>query len=417
MSLSTTGDAKLSPADRRLFVILGAPSLGLSLAVTVLATYLPLLARRFTSSTTTIGLLVGGEGLLALLVPIWAGALSDRVESRLGRRLPFLVVAGPVAVIALAVLPFAPSLLAMAVTVFFFYLAFFTYYAPYRALYPDLVTQGQAGRAQGIMGIFREIGLGAALVGGSLLTGLWLPLPYLVAAGVLLATTVTVVIGVRDRPEAHAPPSRAGGSPPAQVWALVRDHRDIRRFMVANALWELTMGGLKAFTILYLTAGLGRSLSFSAAVMGVIAMTAVIASPTAGQLADRHGPVRVMEIALAVFGLGLLVPIFSQSTVLLATALPLIAFGAVMALTLPYALLMRMMPAGSHGAAAGLFDLSGGAGTLLGPAITGLAIDVLRPHFTATNGYGAMWPVVSLSTLISIPILHGARPRPARPAP
>ena len=55
--------AALSRQERLLVVLLGIPSAGLSSCLTVLSTYLPLLARRFTSSTAIIGLLVGLEML------------------------------------------------------------------------------------------------------------------------------------------------------------------------------------------------------------------------------------------------------------------------------------------------------------------------------------------------------------------
>jgi MFS family permease len=391
----------LSRRDRRLFVVLGAPSMGLSFATTVLATYLPVLARAFTGSTTVIGALVGGEGFVALLLPIWIGAWSDRVDTRLGRRLPFVLVTGPLACAALALLPFAPSLLVLAIAVGIFYLGYFTYYAPYRALYADLVPKEKSGRAQGVAGIFREAGLGGALVGGSLLLGLWRPLPFLLAAFTLAATTVTLAVGLRHTDLRRAPSPR-GESALAQTWSLLRDHRDIRWFAVGNALWETTLGGLKAFIVLYLTRGLGKSMLFSAAVMGVVAAVALVASPLAGKLADRYGAVHVMKIALLVFGLGLLVPAVSTSATVLVAALPFIGFGAVTALTLPYALLMRMMPAESHGAAAGLYDVSGGVGTLLGPLLTGAAIDALGPLFSSTKGYGAMWPVISAAALLGI---------------
>jgi hypothetical protein len=68
---------------------------------------------------------------------------------------------------------------------------------------------------------------------------------------------------------------------------------------------------------------------------------------------------------------------------------------------------MRLMPSRSHGTVAGLYDVSSGIGTLLGPTITGVAIDLLRPLFASTRGYAAMWPVLSLSTLASILFLRG----------
>ena len=69
---------------------------------------------------------------------------------------------------------------------------------------------------------------------------------------------------------------------------------------------------------------------------------------------------------------------------------------------------MNLMPSKSHGVVAGLFDVSSGVGTLLGPTITGVTIDLLRPLFGSTHGYGAMWPVLSVSILGAASVLRRA---------
>ena len=398
---------KLSPDQRRLFLLLGVPSLGLSLSLTVLSTYLPLLARRFTSSRTIMGALVGGEGLIALLVPLWVGGLSDRIDTRFGRRLPFLMATAPLGALALCLLPVAPSLPAMSAAVGVFYLAYFTYYSPYRALYADLVARHASGRAQAIQGVFSQAGTGAALVGGGLLIELWRPLPYVIAAAALLAGTAILVLGLHGTAVLHAKPERSTRSPPAEVWALVRDGRDIRSFSIANALVQLSIAGLKTFVVLWLVEGLGKTMTFTAGAMAVVALGTVVGGLVAGKLADRWGTARVLESALLAFGIGLALPAFSNSTMILGASLPVIAFCGGAAVVLPYALLMRLMPERSHGAAAGLFDVTGGIGTLAGPAITGLAIDVFGPFFASTRGYAAMWPVISLSAVASVVLLRG----------
>jgi MFS family permease len=85
----------------------------------------------------------------------------------------------------------------------------------------------------------------------------------------------------------------------------------------------------------------------------------------------------VLLISLTIFGAALALGTFSGSIVLLGAAFPIIALAGGAAVALPYALLMNLTPSGNHGTVAGLFDVSSGVGTLLGPTITGVFIDLL----------------------------------------
>jgi MFS family permease len=402
----------LSPDDRRFALLFGVPSFALALCLGMLSTYLPVLARRFTSSTAIIGLLVGGEGLIAVLLPIWVGRYSDRTETRLGRRLPFLLATAPVAALALGLLPFAPSLPVMALEVLVFYIAYFTYFSPYRALYPDLISDEASGRAQGIQGVFTGAGLGCALVGGGFLLDLWRPLPYLLAAAALLIATAVVSLGLRrTSTRRNLTGTGTTTSPFSELTALLRKQREIVFFVIGNALLTLGLSGLKSFVVLWLTEGLGKSMTFTSIAMIVVAVGTVVGALASGKLGDRYGAGRVLCIFLFVFGGGLSVGTFSTNVVLLGAAFPIIALCGGAAVALPYALLMQLAPAQKNGIVAGLFDASSGVGTLLGPALTGLSIDVLRPFFPASHGYSAMWPVLSIAVLGSAAIMRYARVR------
>jgi MFS family permease len=415
---STTADS-LSKEDRRVALLLGLPSFALALCLAILSTYLPVLARRFTSSTAVIGLLVGGEGLVAVLLPVWMGRLSDRTRTRLGSRLPFLIATAPIAAVALGLLPFAPSLVVMAVEVFVFYVAYFSYFSPYRALYPDLISEAANARAQGIQGVFNGAGLGCALVGGGVLLEVWRPLPYLISAAALLLVTATVVAALGRDEARRTPIDHDTTSPFKELWDLLHGDSAVLRFVIGNALLTLGLGGLKSFVVLWLTEGLGKSMTFTAGAMVVVALGTVVGALLSGKLGDRFGPGRVLALALCVFGGGLAVGTFSTSVPVLAVAFPFIALAGGAAVTLPYALLLELTPDKKHGIVAGLFDASSGVGTLLGPTLTGLSIDLLRPYFPASRGYAAMWPVLSVSVLASTTILWtvGRRRRGERHEP
>jgi MFS family permease len=187
----------------------------------------------------------------------------------------------------------------------------------------------------------------------------------------------------------------------------VRERAELRAYLYANAMWELSLGALKTFVVLYVTLGLGFSVSTGSLIIGGVALLLLAASPVAGMLADRHGLVRVMRWALPLYGLGLLVPFLTTSRPLIAPAVVLVALGGGVVMTLPYALLMPLMGDAEHGTLTGFYSASRGIGTALGPLLAGVAIQATSGVFSATKGYQATWGVCAVAVLLSlVPLRH-----------
>ncbi|MGZ6672684.1 MAG: MFS transporter [Solirubrobacteraceae bacterium] len=283
----------LQRSELRILAILGVPTFALALAITTVSTYLPVLAEDFSDSSIVIGLLIGGEGLIALWLPLVVGSWSDRLRTPLGSRLPFILAATPGLVVALAVLGFVDSIAAAAIVVAVFFVAYFVAYEPYRALYPDLVDDEIAGRAQSSQAIFRGLGTFLALVGGGLLISISDPLPFLAAALVVgLTMGAFCVAGVRYRRRERPVHEEAVGEVVRRVADLVRGRRDLHAFLVANALWELALSALKTFVVLYVTETLGLSLAGSSLAIGVAATVVLVGALVSGKLGDSLGRAR-----------------------------------------------------------------------------------------------------------------------------
>jgi Major Facilitator Superfamily len=197
-------DGEPAAEVRPLLVVLGLPTFGLALAISAVTTFGPVILLQLTHSTTAVGALVGGEGAFALVVPLVAGAMSDRLPpSPLGRRLPFVLAGAPLAAFGLVLLPFSWSVGVAAAAVLTFFVGYYVYYPPYRALYADLLPRSLYARAQAGQAIARGAGLGLALLIGGLLLGLWQPLPFLVAAVVLGGTTLALLPVFRLQRRCH----------------------------------------------------------------------------------------------------------------------------------------------------------------------------------------------------------------------
>ncbi len=402
-------NSHLSRRQLRVIALLGVPTFGLALTTTVVTTYLPLIAKRFTGSTTVVGLVIGSEGVMALWLPLVAGTWSDELSTRLGGRLPFVLAGSIPLVVALGLLGFVGSLAPLVALVVVFFVGYFIAYEPYRALYPDLVPTKAAGRSQAGQALWRGAGTGLALVAGGFLFAIaqWVPF---VASAAVYAVAIGLFVWAMLRHGRVPDQDRRGASglrsALGELRKLVSEHPALRAYMAANALWELSLGALKTFVVLFLTRGLGKSLDTSSLIIGGAAIFILLAAPVSGNLADRFGRFPVLAVTLWLYGLGLLVPAVTQSPAILVPLLPVLAFGGAVIMTLPYALLMPLMPARSHGALTGFYSLSRGIGTMLGPLCAGGAIELLRSPLSSTHGYAAMWGVCGVSILLSIPFLR-----------
>lgn len=393
-------------ADERTRVaILALPTTALALAITVVSTYLGEITRRYTQQTVVIGLIVGGEGVMALWVPLIAGAWSDQVTTRIGGRLPFVLAGGAPAAAALVLIGFLHSLAAVAVAAGAFFAFYFVAYEPYRALYPDLMDEEVAGRSQSVQAVARGLGTGLALLGGGLLLSITRWLPFAVAAALLVTalaafTLLLVRSGLPDlRPVAVSARELA-----RRLLQLIAEHPQLRVYLVANALWETVLSALKAFVILYLTIGLHYQLSTSSLLVGAVALVILLGAAAAGKAGDRFGKVRLLSYALVVYGAGFIVPVLTTSRPILAAAMPLIAVGGGTVMTLAYAVLMPMMPADEHGAVTGFYSLSRGIGIITGPIVAGALIELTRHGvFAGTSGFQAVWIVCAAAAFASVP--------------
>jgi Na+/melibiose symporter-like transporter len=286
-----TAERSLRRGEWTALVVLGIPTFAFALAITIVSTYLPLLASSFASSTVVIGVLIGGEGLMALVLPIVVGSWSDRLATPIGGRLPFVLAAAPVLVLALALLGFVGSIGAAAVALAIFFGAYFVAYEPYRALYPDLVDDEIAGRAQSTQALSRGLATVIALSAGGVLITIAKPLPFVAGAAVVAVSITAFAWATLRRGVPDQERRDEGGVRPAarKLMTLVQNHAELRAFFVANALWELSLAALKTFVILYITKSLGKPVSDASLIVGAAAVIVLVASPVSGKAGDRWG--------------------------------------------------------------------------------------------------------------------------------
>jgi MFS family permease len=121
-----------------------------------------LLLSKFGASNMVVGLLFGSlpPALGIILGPV-IGYKSDRHRGRWGRRIPFLLIPTPIAVLAIVGLAFSPNLIFLALFWMLFEFATVIANSIYGALINDVVPQPVMGR---FYGLFRALSLIAGII-------------------------------------------------------------------------------------------------------------------------------------------------------------------------------------------------------------------------------------------------------------
>ncbi|HEX7118154.1 MAG TPA: MFS transporter [Longimicrobiales bacterium] len=388
-----------------------AGTLGSTAGQTVMVALLPVLLAEYAPSAVWIGFAIGGEGLFALLVPYWIGALSDHLPHRLarrwGRRTLFLVLTAPVMAAAMTVAPFVSGYWPLAGLAFLYFAAFHGYLTPLWALMVDAVPEDRLGRVHGVRGALHAAGLAYGLVAGGLLFALWPPLPFLVGAALVLATTAMTMWAA---PRPHAPGGESADAPPTgearAVWRELATRPDVRGFLVANALWTGAVDGIRPYIFLFAVAVLGIDTAETSAVLLLLVGGIGIGSVLLGRLGDIYGRVPVLGAGALLTAVAMLLGVMVREldgAVLLLLASGL---GAAALIALPYPLFAALVGGAAIGRYTGLYILSLGLARVAAPVMVGIAIDLGRPLFPEFDGYPLMWPVAGLMALVGAAVLR-----------
>ncbi len=408
--VGVTNEGKMSV---RAMLVLTLPTLGFSAALTLVTTYLPRILEEYTDSATMVGLAIGGEGIFSFLIPLWVGVLSDRIwTKRWGRRQPFMIFAAPFMAAALMLAPFQPGYLPIAISTFVFFAAYHFYSSPYQSLLPDVTPAGFHGKVQGYQAAMRGVGMFVAMIVFGSMFAQWRPLPFIACGLMILVFTYITVIKFREpEPDRSLLPPRSGMlTEMKRIWKSSTEDKEIRRFMVAAFLWESTLAGLRPFILSYFEETLGASPRIWPLLLGLVGVTYVVAGLISGYLADKYGRVVIMKIGLWLYLGGCIVGALISDIRWAFASLPVFGLGGAVVLTLPYAILIRIMPKANIGQFTGMLSMVRGLAFVIAPLLAGGVIDgaqrILGGRY-AGREYAAIWVLAAVMIIISLFFFRG----------
>lgn len=391
-------------------VLLGSGFLSITMAWSLFNAYVPIFLRQFLPSAAVIGIVMSLDNIAGMTLQPWFGAMSDRTKSRLGRRLPFLVVGMPLAAVAFALLPLANSLALLVLAIIAVDLSMSLFRAPTIALMPDLTPPDKRSRANGLINFMGGVGAVLALFGGAWLYRIDPRYPFFATGIVFIVVLLLLVTKLKDA--AQTPPGEEPDAAVAGLWraarALPQSNRPLLWTLFGLFGWSLGQSGVEAFFTTYAVTVLGWHESDGAMMLSYFAAAYIASSIPAGWAGQRLGSRRVLTGGLvALMLLVACVPFFRAP---LPIALLMVMGGAAWGFVTvnAYPLVVQMGDPRTIGTSTGLYYLATSLAASTGPPLTGSVMDLLGHSWLF--GFSSAAFALALACMIRSGRLPAAQP-------
>jgi Na+/melibiose symporter-like transporter len=398
--------------------LLGFGFFGVSVIWGVYNAFVPIfLADKFSLSPIWIGFFMTLDNIAALFIQPPVGAWSDNLRTKIGRRMPFILIGAPIGAFAFGIIPIAAVLPLFVACTSTLLLSMALWRTPVVALMPDITPSQYRSQANGIINFMGGVGAIISFIGGAALYKMNPAFPFWMGSGLVIVAALLVFLFIKEPVEYEA------GEKTPNMFASLREvmqdkDKSALRLLSAIFFWFLGYTAIEAFFTLYAKNRLGLPAADGARLLGHLSLVFVVFALASGFIAARFG--RRNTISAGIILLGSLIAAMSALpaetlTTVLGSApvlgtIPVIsvfmmAAGASWALininSLP--MVVDMTEAARIGTFTGLYYLFSTFSAIAGPNINGWLIELTG------NNYNMVMVISPLFMLVALWLMWGVK--------
>jgi maltose/moltooligosaccharide transporter len=400
--------------------LLGFGFFGVSVIWGIYNAFVPIfLADKFHLAPIWIGFFMTLDNIAALFIQPPVGAWSDRLRTKIGRRLPFILIGAPVSAVAFGLIPMAGILPLFVACTSTLILSMAIWRTPVVALMPDITPSGKRSQANGIINFMGGIGTIIALQTGGTLYKLSPNFPFWMGSALVILAALMVFIFIRepkDYDESEIEPNMI-----VSLREVLTDKdKSALRLFLAIFFWFIGYAAVEAFFTLYAKKHLGLNEGDGATLLSVLPLLFVLFAIPSGFIASKIGRRVTISIGLIMITAVLIcLYVFPPTTLLTpVTKLPLVGIplveGGARMLTLAGVLLMfagvawsfvninslpmvvDMTSAARLGTYTGLYYLFSTLSAIVGPNVNGWIVQLTSGNYNNIMLFAPIFMVIAL---------------------
>jgi MFS family permease len=387
--------------DRKLY-FLGFGFFSILLVETIYDNIIPLMLREhyIHNNELLIGFIMTIDNYIAiLLIPI-IGLISDRIMTRFGKRMPFIMVGMPLASLFLILLPNHMSLLTIILFIIGMNVSMNTFRSPVIALMPDITEAHKRGRGNSIINFVGGFGAVTATLLGMRLYENNQRYPFYLASILLIVSLIIIFINIKERRDViHYEEEEK-----VRIVDLFKagfKRKEVVLTLLAITSWFIAYNGIQTFFTSYGTEYLKISKGDSGVILTFMSLPFLLFALPAGLIGVKIGKRNAMLIGL--IGIVLLMPFLIFYKDLMVIKICFIFIGVFWALVNinAFPFVANLAPIGQIGAFTGLYYLFSTFSRIVSPPLLGALIDL--------NGWGFLFIYSATFFLLSALLLFNVK--------
>ena len=390
-------------------------------------TYVPIFLGKYITSNSLIGTIMTLDNVLAIfLIPIFS-AYSDRIDTIIGRRMPFIITMLPLAAVAFGLIPIAAlsSLWALIALIFVLNLAKQAVRGPVVALMPDMVPGDLRSEANGVINTMGGIAtiLGTILLARLMNVKITLPgfgsvdnvLAFPVASIFVIAAVVLLFIFVKEKNSKVRSDDKQEEEKKEPILkslkvVLGEKNKSALCILISLLCWFIAYQGVLPFVGKYSVEVLGTSSGTASLAAGMVGIAYAIFAIPSGKFAHKHGRKKTIRGALLCLVI-VLILVFLHGVLLkgLPGTVKLITFWALLfcfgifwvtIVTNSFPMLWQMSTFSTVGIYTGLYYFFSQAASIISPPLSGACIDIFG--YLSLFIYAAIFMTIAYFTMSKV---------------
>ena len=392
-----------------------------------------ILTKTFHLNETFSGAIMAADNILALFLLPFFGTLSDKTDTKLGKRTPYILGGTLAAVILLNILPLldnsyyaaasAGKMVAFIVVLGLLLISMGTYRSPAVALMPDVTPKPLRSRANAIINLMGAVGgiiylaIAAVMYPNSKVLGLdhvnYQPLFIVVA--LIMAVSIIVMKLTINEPKLVAENQALEAEHPE--WNLAEDDgsgnevlpakvkRSLGFLLASIALWFIGYNGITTWFTTYVDKVMGQGLGGASTCLLIATGGAIISYIPIGSLAHRIGRKRTIMIGIVLlascFAAGyFLTTAFSSINAIMFVVFALVGFAwaAINVNSLP--MVVEMCKGSDIGKFTGYYYTASMAAQVVTPILAGFLMRNIS--YKVLFPYAALFVIFSFVTMTQV---------------